>query len=107
MFYDLKSKIRKGDSLLGIALALVTCLFTANILAPNVFVVYKYGWKKVCEQHLEILHMPKGMPWPISNGEYITDDFFICYLMGLLMWFFLLLITYFPLRLLLPLKIKE
>jgi hypothetical protein len=50
--------------------------------------------------------MPKGRPWPVSNGDLIRDGHFIHFLFSLACWYALFLATYPLLRRLLP-KAKE
>jgi hypothetical protein len=94
--------LRQFEVLLFFAVALGTVLFAYNIVGPRLFLIYVYGWDKVQAGHLRLMAMPKGEPWPVSNGDMIRQGFFIHYLISLACWYAMFLGTYPWLRRLLP-----
>ena len=96
--------LRRGELLLGLPLALGTLLFSDFVVASKLFLIYLYGWSRVWHEHLRILGMPKGRPWPVSNGNLIHQDFAIHFLIGVVCWFALFIPTYLFLWRLLPLR---
>ncbi len=81
---------------------LATLIFSIDVLGARLFLVYLYGWTRVQQEHLRILQMPKGQPWPVSNGDLIRDGHFIHFLFALACWYALFFATYPLLRRLLP-----
>lgn len=98
------AELRGGEFLLWFVWTLGTLFFSANVLATKLFLVYLYGWSRVRHEHLRILSMPKGHPWPVSNGDLIQGQFSMHYLIGVFCWLALFFSTYPFLRLLLPLR---
>jgi len=94
--------MRRGEFLLWLPWALGTLLFSIHVIGSKLFLVYLYGWTKVQQEHLRILKMPKGSPWPVSNGDLIAEGHFIHFLISGACWFALFFATYPLLRLLLP-----
>ena len=97
-------EIRRGELLLGLALALGSFIFSNLVVASKLFLIYLYGWSRVWHEHLRILRMPKGRPWPVSNGDFINQGFFIHFLIAMACWFALFIPTYLLLWRLLPLR---
>ena len=94
---------RRGDSLLAGLWAIGTLLFSANVIGPKLFLLHIYGWSKVQQEHLRFLAMPKGGPWPVSNGDLISEGHFVHYfLVTGVCWLALFFATYPLLRRLLP-----
>jgi hypothetical protein len=86
-----------SELFLFIAAALGTLMFAAHLVAES-FLVYLYGWSTVWQQRLHFVDMPKGRPWPISNGDLMTDGFFLHYLITAALWLPLVAVTYPALR---------
>jgi hypothetical protein len=66
--------------------ALGTLFLSIRYVGAWLFLVYKFGWDRVRREHLRILAMPKGHPWPVSNGDEIRSGFFIHYLITVVCW---------------------
>ena len=96
------AEVRRGEVLLFIPWAIGTLLLASNWIGPQLFLVFVFGWKKVQQQHLTLVATPKGHPWPVSNGEFITHDFFAHYVISLCCCLILFIVTYLPVRLMLP-----
>jgi hypothetical protein len=80
-----------------------TIFLSVNVIGAKVFLIYKYGWTRVQLEHLRILDMHNGRPWPVSNGDVIYGDGqFLHFLISVACWAGLFLTTYPLLRLLLP-----
>lgn len=94
--------LRRGELLLWFVWSLGTLLISDFLIATKLFLVYLYGWTRVWKEHLSILSMPKGHPWPVSNGDLIYGPFEIHYFVGVFCWFVLFFSTYFFVRRLLP-----
>lgn len=103
---EASAQIRRFEVLLFLPWALATLVFSADVLGARLFLLYLYGWTRVQQEHLRILQMPKGRPWPVSNGDLIRDGHFIHFLFSLACWYALFLATYPLVRRLLP-KAKE
>jgi hypothetical protein len=97
-----RQQLRHGELFLWLPWALGTLLLSVNFVAPRLFLIYRYGWQKVQQDHLRILRMPKGADWPVSNGDMIRDGFFLCFLIALFCWFAMFFATYPLVRRLLP-----
>ena len=95
-------KPRRFESVLLLPCAGVTLWLAGRVIGTKLFLVYLYGWARVRQQHLEILSMPKGRPWPVSNGDLIYEQHFLHYLISVPCWLVLFFITYGLLRLALP-----
>jgi hypothetical protein len=72
------------------------------VIGPKLFVIYLYGWAKVRDQHLHILSMPKGHPWPLSNGGFVDHGYFISFLISMACYVSLVFATWPVVRLALP-----
>jgi hypothetical protein len=95
--------MRRGEYFLGLPWAFGTLWFSIRVIGAKLFLVYLYGWVRVREDHLTILRMPKGHPWPVSNGDFIDPGATgVHYVIALLCWFAIFLATYPFLRLVLP-----
>ncbi len=94
--------LRRFEILLFLPWGLATLFFAKDVLGAKLFLVYLYGWTRVQQEHLRILDMPKGRPWPVSNGDLIREGHSIHFLISLACWYALFLATYPLLRLLLP-----
>jgi hypothetical protein len=94
---------RRFEVLLFLFWGVATLEFSALVVGAKVFLICLYGWKKVHEQGLVIVAMPKGRPWPISNGDFIPQgQHFYHYLISLVCWLTIFFLTYLPLRRVLP-----
>lgn len=93
---------RRGDMLLFFPCAIATLYIATEWLGAHLFLIYFYGREKVSAHHLKLLAHPNGKPWPVSNGEFITQDHFVHYLISVGCWLFLMIVIFVPARLLLP-----
>ena len=93
---------RPGEALLFTPWAIGTLLFATRWIGAKLFLIYLFGWEKVRQEHLTLPAMPKGHPWPVSNGDVVTGDFFIHYLIFTVCWLAIFAGTYPIVRLLLP-----
>jgi hypothetical protein len=66
--------LRRGEVFLWLPWTLGTLLFSIHVIGAKLFLAYLYGWDRVQREHLAILHMPKGSPWPVSNGDLIPSS---------------------------------
>jgi hypothetical protein len=96
---------RDGEILLAFFVMIATLLFSILVLAPKIVLIGHYGWAKVQQEHLYFLAMPKGHPWPVSNGD-VLDIGFGHYVVTVICWFGLFFPLYLMLRLLLPKRKK-
>jgi hypothetical protein len=69
-------------------------LLTYHVIAPTLFLVKVYGWSRVFREHLHLIAMPKGAPWPVSNGDFISGGDFAMFAFGLPCWLALTFATY-------------
>src|SRR5258708_2584507 len=95
-------RTRRGELLLQISWAIGTLLVSIRVIGAKLFLVYLYGWTRVQQEQLRILKMPKNAPWPVSNGDVITQGYFIHFLISGACWFVIFFAIYPLLRLLLP-----
>jgi hypothetical protein len=95
------SQLRRGELFLWFVWALGTLLLSINVIGEKLVLIYVYGWHRVITEHLHILHMPKGRPWPLSNGEFFNHTA-LHFIFSLVCWFALFLLTYPFVRRLLP-----
>ena len=58
-----------------LALGAASVWLASAVLAPKLFLVYQFGWEHVRRERLKILAMPKGKPWPLSDGGVIESGF--------------------------------
>jgi hypothetical protein len=93
---------RRFEGLLAVPWALMTLSFSITFVGTKLFLICIYGWSKVRDEHLRILDMPKGQPWPVSNGDLIRDWQALHFVISLVSWLVLFAATYPLLRLLLP-----
>jgi hypothetical protein len=96
-----RGRPRQGEIVLTFILLIATLLFSCNVLAPKLILIGHYGWAKVQEEHLHFLDMPKGYPWPVSNGDRLNISF-AHYMVSAICWFLLFFPLYAALRFLLP-----
>jgi len=98
-----REKPRRFELPLFLFWALATLEFSVFVVGAKLFLICLYGWTKVHDQKLAILSMPKGDPWPLSNGDLIPQgQQFFHYLITLGCWLVLFFLTYLPLRRILP-----
>jgi hypothetical protein len=97
-----RSEMRRGEFFLWLPWALGTLLLSIRVVGAKLFLIYLYGLSKVQNEHLQILSMPKGRPWPLSNGQVISEAHFVHYLISVGCWFAMFFATYPLVRLLLP-----
>jgi hypothetical protein len=95
------TQLRKGEFLLWFIWTLGTLYVSATIIGEKLVLIYVYGWQRVRDQQLKILSMPRGRPWPLSNGDYFHHHS-LHFILSLFSWFALFLSTYPFVRLLLP-----
>ena len=54
------------------------CATASRFSCPSppcrLFLCFLYGAWRVRREHLDLLQMPKGRPWIVSNGDQIDDD---------------------------------
>lgn len=100
-----RESTRDGEMLLAFPLVIATLFFSILVLAPKIVLIGHYGWTKVQQEHLHFLDMPKGHPWPVSNGDKL-DIGFAHYIVSVICWFGLFIPLYSILRLLLPKRKK-
>jgi hypothetical protein len=81
-----------------------TLLLSLYVIAPTLFLVRIYGWSRVFHEHLHLLATPKGAPWPVSNGDFVSGGELAIFGFGLPCWLALTFAIYPFLRLLLPRK---
>ncbi len=94
---------RRFEMLLFFFWAMVTNGFATWMVGAKLFLICLYGWTQVSAQGLEIVAMPKGRPWPVSNGDFIPEgQHFYHALISGACWFVIFLITYLLLRRILP-----
>ena len=93
---------RRFEGFLAVPWALMTLNFSITFVGAKLFLICLYGWTKVWHERLHILDMPKGRPWPVSNGDLIHDWQALHFVLSLVCWFALFAATYPLLRLLLP-----
>ena len=98
---------RRFEKPLSIIYAMGTLLLTYHVIAPTLFLVKIYGWSRVFREHLHLLAMPKGAPWLVSNGDFVSGGEPAIFGFGLPCWLVLLFATYPFLRLLLPRKPEQ
>jgi hypothetical protein len=94
--------LRRFELFLFLPWALGTSLLSINVIGAKLFLIYCYGWSRVYHEHLSIVRMSKTRPWLVSNGDVITDGFFIHWLISLACWLALFTCTYPFVRRLLP-----
>ena len=82
-----------AQTLLWLAWALATLLFSIHVIGARLFLIYIYGWARVRREHLRILDMPKGDPWPVSNGDVIAQGHFVHFLISAACWLALFFTT--------------
>lgn len=80
-------------TLLWLAWAIATLMFSIHVIGARLFLVYVYGWSRVHQEHLRILDMPKGDPWPVSNGDMIAHGHFVHFLISGACWLALFFTT--------------
>jgi len=62
-------------------------LYTAIYSAAYLWLIQLYGFSRVCREHLRFDSMSKGGAWIVSNGDRITEGFFVHhYLVSLILW---------------------
>jgi hypothetical protein len=96
--------MRRGEFFLWLPWAVGTLLLSIHVIGAKPFLIYLYGWSIVQHEHPRILSMPKGRPWPLSNGQAISEGHFVHYLISLVCWFAMFFVSYPLVRLLLPAK---
>jgi hypothetical protein len=96
------ARMRRGELFLFLPWALGTLLFSVHVVGARLFLVYLYGWSRVQNEHIRILSMPKGHPWPLSNGQQIREGHFIHYLISMVCCLVMFYPSYLLLRRLLP-----
>jgi hypothetical protein len=94
---------RRFEPLVMIAWGWFTNVLAVYVIGARLFLIYLYGWHKVQQEHLRILSMPRGRHWPVSNGDMIGDTG-IHFLISLVVWLLLFMVTYPFVRLMLPKK---
>jgi len=94
--------MRRGELFLWLPWTFGTLMLSIHVVGAKLFLVYLYGWSKVQHEHLRILSMPKAHPWPVSNGDVISEGQFVHYLISLVCWFAMFFASYPLVRLLLP-----
>jgi hypothetical protein len=102
-FPAVREKPRRFEVLLLLFWAGVTLRFSEMVIAAKLFLICIYGWTRTHGQGLAILAMPKGHPWPVSNGDFIPQrQHFLHFLITVVCWIVLFYVTYLPIRRILP-----
>ena len=84
---------RRLGTLVGLAWGLLT-FYAAYYASHYLFLIYLYGFSRVRAEHLYFTEMSKGRPWIVSNGDVITKELFVHFLIGVCLWFVLFFITF-------------
>ena len=66
-------------------------LYAAGYSAAYLWLIRLYGFTRVRSEHLHFVSMPNGGDWIVSNGDHITEGFFVQhYLVGVVLWLVIL-----------------
>jgi hypothetical protein len=84
---------RRFGTLVFLAWGLLT-FYPAYYASHYLFLIHLYGFSRVRAEHLHFTEMPKGRPWVVSNGDVITEGYFVHFLIGVGLWFALFFITF-------------
>jgi len=99
---DSSAELRRGEFFLWFFWNLGLIYVCSQFIASRALLIYLYGWSRVQSQHLRILAMPKGRAWPVSNGDLLTRGHSIHFLVGVVSWIALFVLTYPAVRRILP-----
>src|SRR5687767_5309520 len=91
---EAEPQMRRGEVLLFLPWTLGTLLFSVNVVGAKLFLAYQYGWTRVRSEHLYLVKMPKGAPWVVSNGDLIREGHSVHFVISLVCWMALWLVTY-------------
>jgi hypothetical protein len=84
---QLKIKLARFAPAIFVAWALLS-LYGGIYSAVYLWLFQLYGFSRVFSEHLHFVSMPKGGDWIVSNGDRITEGFFIHhFLVAMILWF--------------------
>lgn len=84
---------KKFSRLAPVAFAawIILSLYAGIYSAAYLWLIRLYGFTRVRTEHLHFVSMPKGGDWIVSNGDHITEGFFLNhYLVGVALWLVIL-----------------
>jgi len=82
-----KTKLTRFAPVIFVAWALLS-LYGGIYSATYIWLIQMYGFSRVCSERLHFASMPKGGDWIVSNGDRITEGFFIHhFLVAGILWF--------------------
>ncbi len=62
-------------------------LYAGIYSAAYLWLIQLYGFSRVRSEHLHFISMTKGADWIVSNGDRITEGYFVhFYLVSLALW---------------------
>jgi hypothetical protein len=62
-------------------------LYAGIYAAEYLWLFRLYGFSRVCTEHLHFVSTPKGGDWIVSNGDHVTEGFFVNhFLVALVIW---------------------
>ncbi len=101
---ELKKKIVRLAPLATVAWIFLS-LYAAIYSAAFLWLIRLYGFTRVWSEHLHFVSMPKAGDWIVSNGDHITEGFFVHhYLVGVVLW---LVIFFAPMPLIFRRKVRQ